>query len=124
MFIHLQQIGAASPRKRKTPFPAGKGRQHLRSKIGAAVRQRLRYDQFPVVRDQNLRVKRRQVSWLMDRRSAAAFPTFVSDKMAVNSPNTVTGSYRIRTCFPFDPHGERPQKPSFRPQAPQFYIHF
>ena len=69
--------------------------------------------------------KQRQVSWLMDPRAVTAFPTFVSDMSVVTrSPNTVTGSYRIRTCFPFDPRGAAKMIAGTRPQAPQFYIQF
>ena len=61
----------------------------------------------------------------MDRRAVTAFPTFASDMtLATRSPNTVTGSYRIRTCFPFDPRSEAAKTAEIRPQAPQFFIQF
>ena len=66
----------------------------------------LRYSQIPVARAAgSLRlpcIDDRQVSWLADHRVHAAFPAFRPvTRISFRSPLTVTGSYRILTCFPF-----------------------
>ena len=90
--------------KIKTPFPAGKGRQDRRSKRALRRKQRSRHDQFPVAR--GISRPPRQTcgrfpgSWINACRPPSRYGP-VAQKMAASSPNTVTGSYRIRTCFPF-----------------------
>ena len=56
-------------------------------------------------------MRARQVSWLSDRPTPRAFPARAGQWLSrVSSPNTVTGSRRIRTAFPLAPVGNTSAK--------------
>ena len=83
--------------------------ERAQSEYAAFFAAQLRHDQSPVVRSSNrLRSQQRQVSWLMARH--AERPSRPARPVAhgvLRSPNTVTGSYRTHTCFPFNPRSEK-----------------
>jgi len=62
-------------------------------------------------REDRLVTRARQVSWLSDRPTPRAFPADSGQWLSrVSSPNTVTGSRRIRTAFPIAPLGNSSAK--------------
>jgi hypothetical protein len=120
-FVPVHSCGAA-PAFHRLPFDPGSARQCCGLPHGLALLGRFRRTAVDERRGA-LRscpgppaktgwvMRARQVSWLSDRPTPRAFPARTGQWLSrVSSPNTVTGSRRIRTAFPLAPLGNTSAK--------------